>query len=972
MAGSGMAPVDGECVVEDAVLQVLMFGRIRALVGEAELDLGPPGRCALWSVLVGHANRPVSRTHLIDAVWGEQAPGSAPAIVHTYVSALRKALAGGGLGAARLSRHGDSYQLRLAEDECDVTRAEAHWRAAEQARQQGRGDVALAELDACAGLMYGVPLDGVPGPHAEDERSRLIEFRLEVQERRAEAQLSAGLAELVCAELGPVVAQYPLRESTAVLLIRALHQAGRRVEAIGVFDRVAQALDSELGIDVGPQLRRARNDVDQDSRGDATGRRADGSRAGPAPAQLPARTAFFLGRENVLAQLDRWLAETREGARHAGVSPVCTIVGGGGMGKTEVAVAFGDRSRDHFPDGQLFLDLRGFHPGQPPLPSMDALAVLLRGLGVAADRIPVELDVRQALYHQLLADQRILIVLDNALNRDQVLPLIPPAPGVVVVVTSRNEFAVTLDRVLNAQFQLDTLAEHDARQLLQSILDQERTTTEPAGLDRLITLCGGLPLAIRIAAERLAISPDTSLSELADELDDEKRRLDMLSTDDDEMTNLRAIFSWSYRALTFEAAQAFRRLGLHPGQDFDLASGAAVIGTSDTRTRHLLQQLQRAHLLNSNATAGGARYQMHDLVRVYATERAEFDEPERQLQATSTRLIHWFTNTAINQRLALGTWGQAPDPLAMSAEVPAPLTFGDPEAALGWAESERDTLSAVHAIADRTGDYEASWRLAWGLYTYDTYRSNTEYALTAQTLGAKAAKQLENPSNIARFEMCIGQCYWGAGEMSAAEDHARAALDAIRRTDQIANQLQVLGTIIGILIDKGDLPAASQTAEELQQLPPEFWAHHPGVHRDLCYLNYALGNYDEALSYGLQSITEAESSGELNLAALSQWYVGKVHRDAGRPDDALAVFQSALQTFRNQGDEHSGALVMEDLAVAHQLLGNHAEATDAAQAAVSMLELLSPYESKRARNVLAEIAECRRQVKTDHRAANGN
>jgi NB-ARC domain len=392
----------------------------------------------------------------------------------------------------------------------------------------------------------------------------------------------------------------------------------------------------------------------------------------PAPRQLPADVTFFTGRDAELAKLDALLDHGTPAA-----VVISAIAGTAGMGKTSLAVHWAYRVRERFPDGELYVNLRGYDPG-PPVTPEQALDGFLRALDVPAEKIPHDVDAQAGLYRSLLAGRRMVVVLDNAASPDQVRPLLPGSPPCVVVVTSRSRLSGLIAREGAYRLTLDVLPAEDAVTLLRHAIGADRVDAEPGAAAEVARHCGYLPLALRIAAERAAARAHLRLADLAEELAVEHDRLDLLTADDDEITGVRAVFSWSYRTLAPETARAFRLLGRHPGPDVGVASAAALTGSTTTSVRRQLDALTSAHLVTETRRD---RYQFHDLLRAYATERASLDESPDENTHTIRRVLEWYLHTAHAALYVL--YPQHPeiplDPLRVDCQ---PLTFTHRDQAL--------------------------------------------------------------------------------------------------------------------------------------------------------------------------------------------------------------------------------------------------------------------------------------------------
>jgi DNA-binding SARP family transcriptional activator len=623
------------------LLLVDLLGQLRVSFGPRQVPLGSPKQQAVLVMLASWANRVVSRDQIIDGVWGGDSPPRAANAVHTYVAGLRRALEPGRThrGQERLLvSTGPGYLLRLG---CGGLDVELFERSLNQAREQwGSGDLlaATSSFGEALALWRGLPFPGVRGPFAEAERDRLGELRLTAIEDRAEVMLAAGRHAEIVAGLSDLTRDQPLRERAHGLRMLALYRSGRQAEALEAFTGIRRLLIDELGVEPNPRLQRLHQRI---LTGDAelgpprptappthhitaaTGSApepdhgGEGDPSGQIPQQLPREASGFTGRHAELARLhDQLLAQEAEPSGAAAVIGV--ISGTAGVGKTSLAVHWAHRVASRFPDGQLHVNLRGFDPRQAPLSPGDALSHLLRGITVAAQRIPGDVDDQAAMLRTLLARKRMLLLLDNAATARQLRPLLPGSPHCLVLVTSRNDLAGLVARDGAHRIPLEVLSTDESVALLARVIGAQRVEAEPGAAVELARLCGGLPLALRIAAERAAGHPrQTTLAELAAELAVENRRLDALAAGEDEDTAVRDVFSWSYRVLAPQPARMFRLLGLHTGPELSASAAAALANSTTARVRPLLTTLVRRNLLQEVARD---RYRLHELLRIYAAE----------------------------------------------------------------------------------------------------------------------------------------------------------------------------------------------------------------------------------------------------------------------------------------------------------------------------------------------------------------
>jgi DNA-binding SARP family transcriptional activator/DNA-binding XRE family transcriptional regulator len=578
---------------------------------------------AILGLLAVHPGRALHRETIIDAVWGSQPPASAVAMVQTHVSQLRRLL---GLGV--VTSDGTSYRLDLTAAELDSLEFARLADEARNAAAAGKPAAACRLYEQALHLWRGEPLADVLILHGHPAVTALAQQRAAVTLEHAAAAAAAGCPERAVTQLRELTAREPLDERAHARLMLTLAACGQQAAALSVFDRLRRRLDEELGIAPSAELAQVhlhilRGQIAGAASGwpaeSGTEQSRDTVHRAPAdlvPRLLPASPAHFTGRPSELSMLTGLLEQATAAP---GTATVCAISGMGGVGKTALALHWAHRVTGAFPHGQLYVNLRGFGPSDGPAPPGEALIGFLGALGVPPKRIPAGMPAQTGLLRSLLAGRRILVVLDNARDEEQVRPLLPASPGCLVIVTSRSQLAGLAAAEGASLLRLDLLTDAEARALLAARLGPQRASAEPDAVTEIAVRCGRLPLALAAAAARAATYPHFPLASLATELRDVRGRLDHLDSGDPAVS-LRTVFSWSVRQLSPPAARMFRLLSRCPGSDVTVPAAASVAGTDLPGARRLLRELVRCHLL---AEPSPGRYAFHGLLRAYAAEQAE-------------------------------------------------------------------------------------------------------------------------------------------------------------------------------------------------------------------------------------------------------------------------------------------------------------------------------------------------------------
>lgn len=865
------------------------------------------------AVLLAEAGQVVSADRLVDELWGDHPPRTALNTVQGYVARLRKLL--GDNSETRLLTRDRGYLLELADGDLDAHVFERLVESGQRAVADGRLAAGAEELVAALALWRGPALDDVPAsPVVTVEANRLEQRRLTALEARLGAELALGRHHETVDELRRLVGEHPLREQLRCHLMLAMYRCGRRAEALDVYRDGRAVMVAELGMEPGPELRDLERAILADDRslaGATTTRRVT-------PAQVPADVAGFTGRHTLLRQLDALLP-----ARGPAVA-IVTVAGTPGVGKTALAVHWAHRVRDRFGDGQLYVNLRGYAAGEPVRP-IDALARFLHALGVPAEQVPTDVEEAAALYRSVLADRRMLVLLDNAHHPDQVRPLLPGAPGCLVLVTSRDALTGLVARDGARGLRLDVLTEDEARALLTYLLGADRVHAEERAARELAELCAHLPLALRITAANLG---DHTLAEYRDLLR-AGNRLATLQVDGDEQAAVRAAFDLSYAALPDDARRLFRLLGLVPGPDVTVEAAAALAGVDAPAAAALLTRLAVAHLVDEHP---GGRFGCHDLLRLYAGERAEQEDASADRDDAERRLYDWYLHTVdAAATLLYPQMRRLTLPPADRASVPG--TFADNTQALAWLDAERHNLVA----AVRAKPLPVVGLLADALRGYFWLRMYTVDWLAVAAAGLAAAEARDDLVTQTGALLSLADANFRLGHHKKAIDHSTRALATARRAGWAEGEAAALNNLGNLHIVSGRLREAvdyHRTALALNQrigrLPSQF--HNLGnlgvAYQHLGDLRTAHLRLTEALAIGREI-------GSANAEATKLCDLGAVLRDLGRLADAAGVLRLALDRNREIGDAGVEVEARNRLAAVLSDTGDHPAALEHAQAALT-------------------------------------
>ncbi|MQA98097.1 MAG: tetratricopeptide repeat protein [Streptosporangiales bacterium] len=908
------------------------------------VPLGGPKQKALLVALLLQANRVVSADALIAALWGEDPPSTAVAQLHTHVSGLRKAL-----GADVIVRRSPGYLIGVPPGELDLEVFQGAVATARAALREGRAAEAADGLNEALELWRGPALGDVTEPLARGEAARLAEFELTAREERIEADLALGRHAEIVDELTGLVAEFPLRERLRGQLMLALYRSGRQADALETYREARTVLVDELGLEPGPALQRMEQAILEADPGlGAAAEHHPPPRYGPSPPhQLPPGIADFTGRQKLVGQVVT-LLDTENMPESV---PLVGLTGQGGVGKTILAVHVAHRLTERFPDGHLYVSLRGNEPR--PVEPADVLERFLRALGVDASAVPEALEDRSALFRSRVHGRKILVVLDNADSVGQVRPLLPGAPGCAVLATGRMPLA-GLEGVRIVD--LDVFEPDDALELFIRIVGAERVAREPEAVQQILTLCGYLPLAVRIAAARLAARAHWSIAKLARRLGDERRRLNELAAGDLEV---RACVTLSYQWLGPEARRLFRMLGTLDAPDFGLPVVAAVLDGDVERAEELVDTLLDAQLLEVGAQ--GARYRFHDLVRLYARERALEVESEESRRDTVVRALSaWLALAELADRelpgQALGEIkGRAPRLHLSDEMLEAPPSAE--EEPLAWFDAERAALVAAVGQACASGQAELGWNLAAVLTNYFDQRG-----LYGDWRGTheRCLRACRDERNV------LGQAVMlrGLAELSTLAEtsddclpQAQSAVELFRALGESVGEVDALVLCGAVHRERGAQEEAMACGEAALNRAVEIGYPLGELHalEGLGFGSREQGRLEEAARRFERCLELARQLGKRREEAAALRALGIVHREQGDHDMSVSRFGAALAIFREMGHRLSEAYALVGLGELYVRQGSAKAREAVGQSLALFTDLGSDFGRAVALRVLGEL-----------------
>ncbi|MGF1431556.1 AfsR/SARP family transcriptional regulator [Kitasatospora sp. LaBMicrA B282] len=874
----------------NAVLRFQVLGPVQAWRDEQPLALGSPQQQAVLTALLLHHGRPVTTQELVDGLWGDRPPPQAVAALRTYVSRLRSVVEPGRAvrkPAELLVSVRDGYALHIPDEALDLAVFDAQVAKAGSARQSGQPETAYQLLTSALAMWSGQPLAGLPGPYTETQRQRLLDRQLATREERCTVALEIDLHAEIVTELTNLTAAHPLHERLRELLMLALYRCGRQADALSVYAATRKLLIDELGVEPGAALAAMHSRIlsaDPTLLNSAPELRVPTVESAPLapPAQLPADVSDFSGRNGLVQDL----REVLRGASGQAVV-VTSLAGIGGVGKTTLAVHVAHSVRTEFPDGQLYVDLRGVS-AKPTDPAV-VLGDFLFALGIT--EAPESFEQRVAMYRSTLADRRMLIMLDNAHDAQQIMPLIPGVAGCAVLATSRSRLAGIPGAHL---FDVEELTPEEALELFGAIAGRHRIEAEPEAALAVVTSCGFLPLAVRIAAARLASRPRWSVADLARRLADQRRRLDEL-----QLGNLavETTLGLGYGQLKPAEARAFRLLALVDCPDLPLSAVAALLGTSQDEAEEVAEALVEANMLEC-FTPG--RYRYHDLLRLFAQKQREKVGDLADSQAALLRLHAMLVATVRNVAQILEPDDQQIEPLQVVTH-PGDQVNG-PDSARGWLRSELALI--LGAIEDAIDGPMELRRLAIDLLVVlNTVAEEPNHAQRIRrtlAVAERASAECQDHEALARVHYTVAFFAYLTGDYREAEQSFRNCLAHVGT--QAPGLRSAASSALGSVLTASRPAEALPFLEEARDLSTTLAAMGSAarIQGNIARVHLKLENWDAAVGSATEAVATARSSGNVRCLADTLYQLGVVLRSTGSPAEAATQLREAHQLYQDQ------------------------------------------------------------------------
>jgi DNA-binding SARP family transcriptional activator/tetratricopeptide (TPR) repeat protein len=932
-------------------MEFRVLGPVEVRAAGRLLDAGHGRQRAVLTVLLLELGRVVPAARLIDRVWGEDAPASARNIVYGHIARLRAVLASAADDCVALTRRQAGYLLQVEPDRVDLHRFR---RLTDQAAASRDDEAVETLLREALGLWHGPALAGLDSPWLSAMRHTLELERHAAQLDLNDIRLRRGQHISMTAELVSQAVTAPTDERLIGQLMLALYRSGQQAEALRWFGQTRRHLGQELGAEPGPQLQELHEQI---LRADPTLRPPhpavrSSQQVTHSPRQLPGDVASFTGRAAELEVLDQLLAP-RHGAATA-TAVISAIGGTPGIGKTALAVHWAHRVADRFGDGQLYVNLRGFDPSGTPVTPEAAIRGFLPALGVPPERMPATAVAQAGLYRGLLADKRMLIVLDNARDEQQVRPLLPASHGTLVIVTSRSQLGGLAAADGARLLTLDVLPRAEAVQLLSARLGTDRVGAEPDAVAEIAALCACLPLALAVTAARAAARPAFPLAALAAELRAAAGRLDALDAGDPS-ASVRAVFSWSCRQLSQEAARLFRLLGLHPGPDISIPAAASLAGCGEPEARTLLRELSRGCLITEHVPG---RYAFHDLLRAYATEQAHARDNQEERDAAVGRVLDHYLHTAASAAFLLSPAKEPIDIITRRPGVIAPQ-LADYAQALAWFEAQLQVLLAAVALAVRTGHDNHAWQLPWAMASFLQIRGHWPESAAIQRIALDAAARLGHAAGQAMAGRFLAVACVELGDHDRARGHFADSLALYRGLGNRLGEARIQQDLGVMAASQGRHAAALGHNEEALRLFEAIGEKLGQAHalNNIGWYHGTLGHYQLARSFCHRALTLNAEAGDRRAEGQIWDTLGYAEHHLGNFARAAACYERALRLQREVGDRRYEAEVLTHLGDTRHSADELAQARDAWEQALAILDDLHHADADAVRARLAALEQ---------------
>ncbi|MFC0434656.1 BTAD domain-containing putative transcriptional regulator [Kutzneria buriramensis] len=903
-----------------------LLGPVRGWRDGEEVPLGPPQQRAVLAMLLLSDGKPLSPEDIAGSLWGVDAPTSAVATVRTYVHRLRRAL---GDDQQLLVHDNSGYRLDLPPTATDVGKFQEFVDHAALALEESRPEDAVRLFRTAIALCQGTALAGLPGEYVDAERARMRQRRLTVLEDMFRAELDLGRQSEIVDQLQVLAAAEPLRESVHELLILALCRTGRQAEALLAYDQVRRQLREELGVDPGARLRALHGNM----LNGCPSLEAPVRRVSPvvSPAQLPSDLHVFAGRSSALA-------EARRGLPFGGDAPDRTVVtvvqGMAGVGKTAFALHLAHEVGARFPDGQLYVNLRGYDP--VAVDPNDAVRDFLQALGVPAAQVPAEPEARLGLYRSLLADRRCLLLLDNARESAQVLPLLPGRSRSLVVVTSRGRLDGVVAATGARPITLDLLTRDDAVELLSRRIGAERIEAEPAATVAIVDHCARLPLALSIVSTRiLAQSGGFPLADIVASLFGPGFSLDAFAASDPSV-DIRAVLRSSYTSLSDGAARLFRLLALHPGPTVGVHAAASLAAVPAREAAALLREVADVHLVTESSPG---RYSWHDLLRAYATELLE---ATAEREDAFRRLADHYMVTADSATRLMSAQSDLPT-LYETVDGVVPAELDSQAQAVRWYVAEQPSVMRVLEMMAANGLHEHVWRFAWALRHFQDRQQHWHDLADANHIALRSAQQADNPSGMAYAHRALARADCRLGSYAAARKHMDEALALFEQWGSTAEVAYTLRQYTWVDELEHNPERALDHATRARDLFRELgWAPGVGVATTAMARYYTLlGRDEEAIPLVFEALVLLPANDRAEL--VGAWEVlGEAFAHLGRHEEAISAHQHSADVYGELRAYADQVSVLLRISGCHLALGRRTEATEVLRRAAVVQRTLDP------------------------------